>query len=172
MEAIKPLSVSILLRAGLLACRFSSQHFHMRYYHSTQEGSTVLVTAVIQNRNRIFLDPAFAREAIDTLYRVQNLHPFFLYGFVIMPDHCHLLLKVIEGQDLSRVMRVFKGGISHNIGRGSIWQRRFSSIVANNRTGALHYIHQNPVKAGFVERAELYPWSSASGKWDTNPFDY
>lgn len=138
----------------------------MLYHHHLQTNSTVLITTNIQSRRKIFSNPAYAREAIDSLYRVQELYPFTLYGFVIMPDHCHLLLKVPEGQSLSAVMRVWKGGVAHNIGQGPVWQSRFDAKTARKRDGALQYIHWNPVRAGLVDSPEKYPWSSASGKWD------
>jgi REP element-mobilizing transposase RayT len=101
------------------------------------------------------------------VYRVQEIYPFFLYAFVVMPDHCHLLLRTSEAQSLSTIMRVYKGGVAHNIGKGPIWQSRFDAkIIRRNPHAVIAYIHQNPVKAGLVRTAEEYRWSSASRKWD------
>ncbi len=140
--------------------------------HPIQNDAVLFVTTNMQNRKLIFSDPACAREAIDTLYRTQQLHPFFLYGFVIMPDHCHFLMAVPPLGSISRIMRVFKYGVSFNIGMGPIWQSRFVCEVSNDAHAILNYIHQNPVRAGLVESAELYPWSSASGKWDVTEIDW
>ena len=48
--------------------------------------------------------------------------------------------------------------------RGHLWQGRFASFVMSEKhlIGAVRYIERNPVKAGLVERAEQWPWSSAA----------
>ena len=127
----------------------------------------MFITTNTLNRMRVFSNPAYAREAIETLYRVQELHPFFLYEFVIMPDHCHFLVKVPESGSVSKIMNVYKLGVAHNIGMGPIWQSRFHMILPEDPKFIRAYIQQNPVKAGLVEFADEYSWSSASGKWDT-----
>lgn len=131
----------------------------------------MLVTVVCENRVRHFEDPALAREAIEALYRVQDIYPFFLYGFVVMPDHCHFLLYIPSPGSISKIMNVYKSGLTFNIGIKRLWQSSFHIRLIENRLLALTYIHMNPVKAGYVEFPELYPWSSASGKWDVNSID-
>ena len=126
----------------------------------------MLITTNVKDRLPLFLDAAYAREAIEVLYRVQELHIFFLYGFVIMPDHCHLLIRITEEIKMSKIMNRFKMGLSHSIGKGPIWQARFDCRIVRDPWRALKYIHQNPVKAGLCIKPEDYPWSSASGKWD------
>ncbi len=158
----------ILFDGGRAFWPVSREYIFMLQNHHLLENYTVLITTNSKNRIPVFQNSTCALEAIETLYRVQELHPFFLYAFVIMPDHCHFLMKVTEGETLSRVMRVFKGGVSHNIGRGPIWQSKFDAKPLNNSETGIWYIHQNPVKAGLVEHAEDYPWSSASGKWDVS----
>ncbi len=139
--------------------------------HHVFENRIVLVTTNTKNRRPVFHNPPFALEAIQTLYRTQKLFPFFLYAFVFMPDHCHLLMRVSGKTGLATVMRIFKGGASHNIGIGPLWQSKFHAKTFDDPSVALRYIHRNPVKAGLVESAELYPWSSASGRWDISDLD-
>ncbi len=129
----------------------------------------MLVTTVTHDREPIFEEPTYAREAVDHIYRVQQRIPFFLHGFVIMPDHCHFLLRVPAPGSISQVMRSYKMGLTFQTGEGPMWQRRFHIRLANNPHAALQYLHMNPVKAGFVESPEFYPWSSASGRWDITP---
>ena len=126
----------------------------------------MLITTNVRQRRKVFLNPSYAFEAIDLLYRVQALHPFFLYGFVIMPDHCHLLLRIPEPGQISMLMNRYKMGVSHSIGIGPIWQARFHVRIPSSGQAALQYIHQNPANAGLVSDATLYPWSSATGRWD------
>ncbi len=129
------------------------------------------VTTNTKNRVPVFADDAYAREAIEVLYRVQELRPFFIHGFVIMPDHCHLLLFVDEHGSIATIINRYKMGVAHSVGLGPIWQPRFHMRIVKNASAALHYIHQNPVEAGFVTTPEQYPWSSASGKWDVTGVD-
>ncbi len=67
------------------------------------------MTTNVKDRKPIFRNDAYAREAIETLYRVQESYPFMLYAFVIMPDHCHFLLQIPDGGSLSKMMNVYKG---------------------------------------------------------------
>jgi putative transposase len=138
----------------------------MTQRHPLQADELMFVTAVVRDRRPIFANPAYAREAVETLYRVQQLHPFFLFGFVIMPDHCHILLHVPDGGSISRIMGSFKRGVAHNVGIGSLWQPRFHIKIPGDISSVCEYIHLNPVKAGLAETPDQYPWSSACGKWD------
>lgn len=126
----------------------------------------MFITTNIRQREPLFAHDPYAREAIEVFYRVQELHPFSIYGFVIMPNHCHFLVHVPVPLSISKIMNRFKMGVSHSLGLGAIWQPRYYVTFPNSPWVALRYTHQNPVKAGIVESAEDYPWSSASGKWD------
>jgi len=139
--------------------------------HPIQNEVPMLITTNTLDRKKVFADPTYAREAIDSLYRVQQLHPFLLFGFVIMPDHTHFLLKVPAPLSISTIMRVYKYGVTFNLGIGAFWQSRFHIRIPDHCWKALEYIHLNPVRAGLCENIEDYQWSSASGKWDTTRLD-
>jgi len=141
----------------------------MTQRHPIQNDAIMFITTNIYDGAPIFEDDAYAREAIDALYRVKNMRPFILYGFVIMPDHCHLLLRIPPPETISKIMQVFKVSVPLNIGISSIWQKRFHIKIPDNPHAILQYIHMNPVRAGIADRPEEYPWSSASGKWNINP---
>lgn len=126
----------------------------------------MLVTTNVEKRKKLFENPAFARQAIETLYKVQTAYPFLLFGFVIMPDHCHFLLNVSVPATISKMMKSYKIGVGHDTGLGALWQSRFHIRFPENGLKALEYIHLNPVRARLAESAEQYPWSSASGNWD------
>lgn len=68
-------------------------------------------------------------------------------------------------------MKQFKGGVSHNLGKGPIWQPRFHLCLPKNVRATLQYIHHNPVNGGLVESSENYPWSSANHRWDVSDFE-
>lgn len=137
--------------------------------HPLQNNEFMLITSVTAHREPLFGDPAVAREAIETMYRVKQRQSFFLYGFVVMPDHCHFLMMVRWPQAISKIMNTFKTGVAFNTGLGSMWQKGFHMQVPDDLKVALKYIHFNPVRAGIVRIPETYPWSSASAKWDVSP---
>ena len=155
-----------IYRSAGIPARIVIVLFPMSQPHPTQSDALFFITTNCHNREPLFKNSSYAREAIDVIYRVQEQHPFFLHGFVIMPDHCHLLLFVDEHESISTIIGCYKMGVSHAIGIGLIWQPRFHMRLPENAGATLHYIHQNPVKAGLTDHSEDYPWSSASGKWD------
>lgn len=142
---------------------------YMPQRHAIQNDVTMFVTTNVLNRRPIFQDPAFARMAIDYLYRLQEKQPFLLFAFVIMPDHLHLLLQVRAPHTISTLMNTYKTGLTFELGIGAFWQPRFDLRIPDNCYNVLRYIHENPMKKGLVENPKDYPWSSASGKWEVTP---
>jgi putative transposase len=106
----------------------------------------------------------------ETLSRYQREGKIFLHEFVVMPNHFHLLLTVPRGLTLERVMQYIKGGFSYQARKlfeisGEIWQTSFldrrvrdSAEYSRFRT----YIRQNPVRAGLVQEADEFLYSSAN----------
>jgi putative transposase len=92
---------------------------------------------------------------------------FWLFGYVVMPDHVHLLIRPREN-DLSSAMRKVKAAagtriMSRRKKLGSLWQPKyFDHIIRRVRDfwEKLEYIHKNPVEAGLVVRPEDWRWSS------------
>jgi putative transposase len=135
--------------------------------HPVQNQRLMFVTTNAHRRRRVFADPACARQAVESLYRVQCFRPFLLHGFVVMPDHCHFLLWVPEKGSVSAILHAYKRAVAFEVGE-SIWQSRFHLRIIRNAERVLRYIHENPVKAALCRSSEEYPWSSASGRWDVS----
>ncbi len=138
----------------------------MSQRHPTQHGCIMLVTTVTKNRYPYFSDDTLAREAVEAIYRTQTVHTFFLFGFVIMPDHCHLLLHVPPPEKISTVIKSYKSSVSFGVARGVLWQPRFHIRIVQEPWRALQYIHENPVNEHLVTNSQAYRWSSASRLWD------
>ena len=92
-----------------------------------------------------------------------------LHAWVVMPNHVHVLLTVVDRYPLPMVVKSWKSftarAINRLLGRqGSVWMPdywdRFIRDEAHYRR-VVDYIHQNPVKAGLIDCAERWPWSSA-----------
>lgn len=90
-----------------------------------------------------------------------------LFGFVIMPNHIHLLIRIERGgPKLANFMRDIKSLSARQLfpERKGIWQARFDDVAIYTLEQfeiKLNYIHYNPVKAGLVGEAEQYEYSSA-----------
>jgi putative transposase len=101
----------------------------------------------------------------EVLERVRQRHQFFLFGYVIMPEHVHLLLTEPKLQKLSTTMSILKGETSKLLkaSRKQFWQVRyydFNVLTDKKRIEKLKYIHRNPVERGLVEKPEDWRWSS------------
>ncbi len=87
-----------------------------------------------------------------------------------MPNHFHLALWPRADGDLSRWMHWIltthvRRYLCHYGSSGHVWQGRFKASPIQDDDHlrvVLRYIERNPLRAGLVERAESWPWSSLS----------
>jgi type I restriction enzyme R subunit/putative DNA methylase len=89
-----------------------------------------------------------------------------------MPNHVHALFQPFDGWTLARIVGPWKSFTGRRLGSQypcpgprRVWHREYWDRFIrdeNHFLAAREYIHDNPVKAGLVERAEDWPWSSAS----------
>ncbi|MFO7697077.1 MAG: transposase [Anaerolineae bacterium] len=86
-----------------------------------------------------------------------------------MPNHVHVLIETMDGWPLSRVLHSWKSYTAHQVNKhlgrqGSLWRREYHDRFVRDEThlgNAVLYVHNNPVKAGLVERPEDWRFSSA-----------
>jgi len=118
---------------------------------------------------------------LKLLEEVRKRHRFVVLGYVVMPEHFHLLITEPQDTTPSVVMQVLKQRFAHQVlsrsrraqraGQGSlwpqaageIWQRRFYDFniwTERKRIEKLRYMHRNPVKRGLVAQPEQWAWSS------------
>ena len=104
-----------------------------------------------------------------------------MLGYVIMPEHIHLLISESQKGDPSKVMQAIKQGFARrvlkqargrrNSGQGElfggqaehVWQHHFYDFNVwseRKRIEKLRYIHDNPVRRGLVLEPEQWAWSS------------
>jgi REP element-mobilizing transposase RayT len=81
----------------------------------------MFITTNTYERKNYFNDATVARTRIKTLYVVKKLYPFFLYSFVAMPDHWHLLMRVPPPGSISKNMNSWKSAVVMNTGLPKIW---------------------------------------------------
>jgi putative transposase len=100
------------------------------------------------------------------LERVRGDYGLCVYGYVVMPEHVHLLLNEPERSTFAQAIKSLKQGVARRLAlraEDSFWQARYYDFnVWSERkfVEKLRYIHRNPVKRGLVERPEDWTWSS------------
>ena len=119
------------------------------------------------NRQNIFEEPEDYEKCLFFLTQCKSVSGLELYGYCLMPNHIHLLLK--EGtQPLERAMKWFAGkyAVWFNLKysrTGHLFGDRFKSEPVEDESyfmTVLRYIHFNPVKAGLVKTPGEYLYSS------------
>ena len=89
----------------------------------------------------------------------------YVVGYVVMPEHVHLLMTEPERGTPASAVQSIKQSVSRKLiaGREHFWQARyydFNVFTSKKRIEKLKYIHRNPVKRRLVERPEDWVWSS------------
>jgi putative transposase len=146
-----------------------------RFQHS---GQTHFVTFCCYHRRSLFTTDASRRIFESALERVRHSFNLQVYGYVVMPEHVHLLLSEPQRDTLADALKSLKQGVSRRLfakiggplkpsfglsGEQLFWQKRYYNF--NIRDYAqfvekLRYIPRNPVKAGLCERPEDWQCSS------------
>jgi putative transposase len=118
-------------------------------------------------RRTPLLGAAAARDAFEhELERVRRWYGFGVIGYVVMPEHVHLLIGEPERTKLSVALQMLKQITSRKLRRGELprsWQVRYYDFPVwseAKRVEKLRYIHRNPVKRALVGRPEDWRWSS------------
>lgn len=112
-------------------------------------------------------DPANARIVRDALTHFDGQR-YRLLAWCIMPNHVHVLISLVDSSPpLSRIVRSWKSfsarQINANTGRsGALWMPDYFDRYVRDQShldACMHYIRQNPVKAGLVDDADDWPWT-------------
>ena len=133
-----------------------------RFHHS---GQSHFVTFCCYHRCRLFTTDARRRIFESALERVRHSFRLQVFGYVVMPEHVHLLLSEPQQDTLADALKSLKQGVARRlIGDAEhFWQKRYYDFnIRNYRqfVGKLRYVHRNPMKAGLCERPEGWEWSS------------
>ncbi len=120
---------------------------------------------------------------VKILGQVRDRYGFSLVGYVVMPEHIHLLIsKPVKGSP-STIMQVLKQRVSQRLRRKprasspqlrlrfpssdhclpQFWQPRFYDFNVWSRkkfVEKLQYMHMNPLKRKLVAHPQDWPWSS------------
>ena len=151
-----------------------------RYYGS---GYSHFITTSCYQRRPLLGTPRSRDLFLEVMEQIRQRHQFVVVGYVVMPEHVHLLFTEPERGNPSLVLAALKQTFAHRLLRelraktgaqtnalwstpvavGHIWQRRFYDFVVfteKKRVEKLRYMHRNPVQRGLVLKPEDWLWSS------------
>lgn len=135
-------------------------------------------------RRRQYLGTARSRNRfVKILDEVRQRFGFHLVGYVVMPEHVHLLISEPKKGNPSKALQVLKQKVSRTLRRKkhgqrgqmefrfeceeeeapAFWQRRFYDFNVwgeKKLRQKLEYMHRNPVDRGLVKHPKDWPWSS------------
>jgi putative transposase len=130
----------------------------------------VHVTNRGNDRRTIFLQPADYAVFIELLQEAGEKFAVDLLGYVVMPNHFHLVLSQREEGAVSAYLQRVCCRSACNFremtstrGLGHVYQRRYwSQILSDERhyLAALRYVEANALRARLVGRAEDWQWGS------------
>jgi len=130
-----------------------------------QAGELHFVTFSCYRRLPLLASAQAKRWLEQALEQARRQYGFYVTGYVIMPEHVHLLVSEPERSTLARALQALKQSVARRLigEREHFWQARyydFNVWTARKRIEKLRYMHRNPVKRGLVEKPEDWPWSS------------
>jgi putative transposase len=136
----------------------------LKRYQET--GQVHFLTFSCYRRRMNFEGAAACGTFVNALERVRRDYSLCVYGYVVMPEHVHLLVNEPERGTLARAMQSLKQGVARRLtlrAEDSFWHARYYDFnVWSERkfVEKLRYIHRNPVKRGLVSSPESWLWSS------------
>jgi putative transposase len=111
-----------------------------------------------------YLSTSAARDLFEgALERVRVRYLFVVAGYVVMPEHVHLLVNEPQRRLLSKAIKALKLSVSLRSHRRPFWQAHYYDFNVSGHekfVGKLRYIHRNPVHRGLVDKPEDWKWSS------------
>lgn len=148
------------------------------------------VTSTVVRFTPIFANQRFCHILISNIKHYREKYKFVVLGYVIMPSHFHWILivnpkygtisdimrdikkftawqifDILEESNNQTFLKIFQESAEGiNDQKKKLWMQRFDDEVIRNQQmfwAKLNYIHNNPLKAGLVSRAEDYKYSSA-----------
>jgi putative transposase len=154
----------------------------MGLVHYDHDGSARFVTFCTHRKIPILRKSSYRSIVAESINEIHKEIGFEFYGYVIMPDHLHLVLRPPEGTSLSKIISEIKSRsakrvhvvlspdeihqftvIRNRIERFALWQRRCYDHNCRGEEAVwekVNYCHNNPVRKGLVSSPEEWQWSS------------
>ncbi len=128
-----------------------------------QSGHLHFITFSCHGRHP-YLRSRSARELFEqALETMRTRYGFYVLGYVVMPEHIHILLTEPKHAPLAKAIQALKLSVSVQSTHRPFWLPRyydFNVFTDRKLTEKLRYMHRNPVKRGLVETPKDWAWSS------------
>jgi putative transposase len=139
-----------------------------RYYGA---GDLHFITCSCYRRQPLLGTPRRRDMFLTVLEQVRRRYQFVVVGYVVMPEHIHLLIGEPQEKNPSTVMQALKLGFARRVlaearrkrnpaqstlfehAPQHIWQKRFYDFnvwTERKRIEKLRYMHRNPVQRGLA----------------------
>ncbi len=163
---------------------------YKHYRNNANPGATLFITTTVLDFVHAFRREEMREAMVQNLARQCKLAKVALHAYVVMPHHIHMLVRLPEALTGPSFMRAFKANTSAalrplltesevrefdqqlGLNRRRFWMNGYRSIEVEDEQmlwQKMSYVHLNPVRAGYVEDPDCYPWSSAQlvsrGEW-------
>jgi putative transposase len=131
-----------------------------------QNGDFHFITFSCYRRQPTLASPQAMFRFEQTLERVRDWYGLLVCGYVVMPEHVHILVSEPERGTLAIAIQMLKQITAKELQRAegtSFWQVRyydFNVLTDCKRIEKLRYMHRNPVERRLALRPEDWPWSS------------
>ena len=133
----------------------------LRRFQQSKQSHFVTFTCY---RRRLGLESPQACDLfVQILERMRGRFGMCIYGYVVMPEHVHLLVSEPGHGLLGDAIHYLKLSYAKRVRTGVLWQKRYydrNVRDASEFTEKLRYIHRNPVKRGLVREPADWKWSS------------
>jgi len=135
-------------------------------HHITQRGT---------DHQNVFFSAGDRRVYLGLLAEQTRLAGVGILAYCLMRNHIHLIAVPHQERSLALAMQRIHGRYAQYLNArrrrcGHLWQNRYFSCPLDERHlwTALRYVEHNPVRAGIVEQAWQYRWSSAAAHLGAN----
>jgi putative transposase len=129
---------------------------------SRQKPNAYALTISTFQQHRHFQRTANAELFIATIFRYRDQSRFHLHGFVVMPDHVHVLITPAPDQSTARCVQYIKGGYSFAVreqSQGEIWHSSYHEHRirdAADFSNQILYIANNPTRKNYEDYPHIH----------------
>jgi putative transposase len=147
--------------------------------HPFREASRYLLTAANFEHANIMASPERRTDFETRLIEAMHSIEAEVFGWVILPNHFHILVGVQSLDAVSAALKLLHGSSAHEwnqvdnqIGKRRVWYRFADRVTRSDGHfyQALNYIHINPVKHQYTDDPYDWPWSSLGAYLEAENF--
>ncbi|MCX5690472.1 MAG: transposase [Planctomycetota bacterium] len=146
-------------------------------------GAIRFITFSCEHRLKLLANPKIADLFVESMAQARSRHGFRLYGWVVMPEHIHMLAAGTDDATLESALESLKKSVATRVirrrrllrapilqrlirpnGLARFWLKGGGFDHNIRREGSfakdVFYMHYNPVNRGLVVNPQEWPWSS------------